>query len=101
MTGYELLQLIDDHYCYGDKQETIVVVNELIHRIYNENKKLGCELEKELEDLVIPLGLCPLCGSELETTRSLQYSEYCGKEVSEEIFMICCSDGMCSYTLTE
>lgn len=38
---------------------------------------------------------------ELESSRSLQYSEYQGNNTAEEINVICCSDGMCSYTLGE
>lgn len=97
MTSYDLLNLIHISHCNGDIQDTIVEVNNLLDDIYNNHKKLGYGLESELETLAISEHKCMSCGAELTVERELQYSEYNGQTVAEEINITCCSE--CDYVV--
>lgn len=94
MTGYELLEMIEQRNG-GDITATIEDANELLRQLYEDSKKLGYDLERELEQKSISENKCYLCSSELTYERHLQYSEYQGKQVSEEINKCVCSN--CEY----
>lgn len=98
ITGYDVLEMLEQRN-NGDIDGILDDGQEVLRRLYEEAKTLGMELERELESKALSENKCYLCKSELEVGRDLQYSEYQGKEVVEEIHITSCSK--CDYVVGE
>lgn len=64
MSPLELIEAIKSY--YGNSKDAILAINDLIGDIYDRPMALATKLSEHLETYSLSLGLCSLCGEELE-----------------------------------
>jgi hypothetical protein len=94
---YNLIQMYNRDN-YGNVENTIQDINELIADIDNNPKKFIYDLSNEIEEFAEKVMRCPLCGSKvIQLDTSYESSEYFGQPVQEKILTYGCESSSCSY----
>lgn len=97
ISKYDLIQMYNRNN-YGNVENTIQDINELIEDIDNDPKKFIYDLSNELEEFAEKVMRCPLCGNRvIELDSSYQSSEYFGQPVQERMLTYGCECSNCSY----